>query len=373
MLAAGREMIYVKLPTGDHGWGVVGDSLANALSEITPIHRLGDDARAPQVVSGPLLQQTGLTYSPQPGLGATRHVAYAVFEEDLTARRAAKETSGFDAIATACRWCENVLREAGLSTVTTIPHGVHTVRFSPARAVRRRHLDRFVVFSGGKFELRKGQDIVVRAFKAFAARHDDAVLVAAWHNPWKRIAHTMAASPHFPLTIADDRSFDDLLQRWLVGTGLDLSRVELVPRLANADLAAIYGNSDVGLFPNRCEGATNLVMMEYMACGRPVVATDFSGHRDILTEANSLRLRRWRLAPFFRDGVGRPVAMWCEPDVDEIVEALEYAYHDRSRLAALGCRAAADLSEFTWERAARSFLPLLEPGWQGASSPTAGG
>jgi hypothetical protein len=37
-----------------------------------------------------------------------------------------------------------------------------------------------VVFSGGKLEHRKGQDLVIRAFVRFVQRHPDAVLVTAW-------------------------------------------------------------------------------------------------------------------------------------------------------------------------------------------------
>ena len=37
---------------------------------------------------------------------------------------------------------------------------------------------------GGKLEMRKGQDIIIRAFRLFSQRVPEAVLVTAWHNPW---------------------------------------------------------------------------------------------------------------------------------------------------------------------------------------------
>ena len=39
----------------------------------------------------------------------------------------------------------------------------------------------------------------------------------------------------------------------------------------------VYQNTDVGIFPSRCEAGTNLVMMEYMACGKPAIATVGTG------------------------------------------------------------------------------------------------
>jgi glycosyltransferase involved in cell wall biosynthesis len=358
-------MIYVNLPSGD-GWGsgVVGDNLAVALEALAPIKRIGpwlpDPLMSQEPIAGSLLQLClGATFlRGHSGVGADRHVGYVIFEEDLVARRSALEgRDDFDVFVTACRWGEETLREVGLKALATVHHGVDLTRFNPARACRRRDDDRFVIFSGGKFEFRKGQDIVVRAFKIFADRHPDALLVTNWYNPFPDSAATMAASPYWPFACAADDRFIDALRRWLTATGVDLSRVRLLPPRPNANLAAIYGDSDIGLFPNRCEGATNLVLMEYLACGRTVVATDFSGHRDVLSEANSLRLRAWRPQPVFRDGMS--VAVWCEPDVEEIVERLEHAYRNRDRLEDLARQAAADMMAFTWNRAARRFLHLL--------------
>jgi glycosyltransferase involved in cell wall biosynthesis len=286
-------------------------------------------------------------------------VAYAVFEQDLTVRRRAVEMRGrFDVLAPASRWCEDVLRQAGLKELVTIHQGVDGALFNPTRAPRRRWSDRFVVFSGGKLELRKGQDVVVRAFRIFAERHADALLVASWHNPARSLAATMRESPHVPFRHAPGKSFEEAVKKWLVAARINLQQVCLVPALSHAEFAAVYGNSDVGLFPNRCEGGTNLVMMEYMACGRPVIATDFSGHRDVVTDSNSVRLRSWRPRPLFLEGI--PIACWCEPDVEETVAALEEAYQRREYFNELGARAAIDMTTWTWDHAATQFLQILE-------------
>ena len=61
------------------------------------------------------------------------------------------------------------------------------------RARREYFKDRFVIFSGGKFELRKGQDIVIRAVKIMQDRHHDVVLVNSWFNAWQQSIDTMSA------------------------------------------------------------------------------------------------------------------------------------------------------------------------------------
>ena len=54
--------------------------------------------------------------------------------------------------------------------------------------------------------------------------------------------------------------------------GLDAKRIKTYELVPSYQLRGIYGCTDIGIFPNRCEGGTNLVMMEYMACGKPVIA-----------------------------------------------------------------------------------------------------
>jgi glycosyltransferase involved in cell wall biosynthesis len=355
-------MIYVDLPSGDRfGWGICGDNLARALLALVPIERLFEEPPLP--LPGPLLQSVGPNLRPShEWLSAVRRVGYVMFEHDLMARRVAlRALSSFDAIATACRWGENALRDGGLHTVTTIPQGIDHTRFNPERIVRQGSTDRFIIFSGGKFEFRKGQDIVAKVFKIFADRHTDAFLVAAWYNRWWRLSMgTMKASPYWPFVSVPGESPRDAIYHWLATTGIDLERVQVVPPLPNSERAVLYGNSDVGLFPNRCEGATNLVLMEYMACGRAGICTDFGGHRDLLTDANSFPLRASELLRIC-DEEHRPIAHWCEPNLDEILDRLEQAYADRARLKELGRQAAADMKEWTWSRAAGSFLQLLIP------------
>jgi glycosyltransferase involved in cell wall biosynthesis len=354
-------MIYVDLSTGDgYGWGICGDNLAGALSTLTTIERIARKVDTPRRLPGPLLQKiSDANLRPRHiGLSGAPHVGYVFFEDDLLAQRAvdyARQT--YDVVATGCGWCEDILRQAGLTNVATVQQGVDTHRFNPRSSVRTKFKDRFVLFSGGKLELRKGQDLVVQAFKRFSQRHADAFLVAAWHNPWAGFAATMADSPILPFRPASGADFLDSLRHWIREAGVDLDTVELVPALPNAGMADIYRDSDVALFPSRCEGGTNLVLMEYMACGRAALATAFSGHTDILTDDNSYRLRGWRPLPITRNG--QLVGCWCEPNVDEIVAQLEDAYVNRERLTARGRQAALDMREWTWARAARRFLPLL--------------
>ncbi|WP_341992771.1 glycosyltransferase family 4 protein, partial [Azorhizobium sp. AG788] len=142
--------------------------------------------------------------------------------------------------------------------------------------------DRFVVFSGGKLEFRKGQDIVLAAFLRFRQRHPEALLVTAWQNAWPEVGMTMAESPLVPMPprILPNRMVD--VKTWAMENGADEEGFLDLGFLGRNQIAGVLADCDAALFPNRCEGATNLVAMEAMACGVPVVLSNNTGHRDLL-------------------------------------------------------------------------------------------
>ena len=113
----------------------------------------------------------------------------------------------------------------------------------------------------------------------------------------------------------------------------------------------VYAKTDIGLFPNRCEGGTNLVLMEYMASGRPAIASYTSGHTDIINSENSLMLTDLEEFNIYENE--KPTAEWEEASVEEIVENIEYAYHNRSIIKTLGKKAAEDMELFTWNDTAK--------------------
>src|SRR5262249_47448295 len=103
---------------------------------------------------------------------------------DGTSRQRA---SLYPLIVAGSTWNKQVLVGHGISQVEVVLQGVDTTHFHPAPKADWLR-DRFAVFSGGKLERRKGQDIVVQAFRVFAQRHREALLVTAWSSPWPQLA-----------------------------------------------------------------------------------------------------------------------------------------------------------------------------------------
>lgn len=384
---SGSRKLYLIMPRGNSfGWGVCGKYLARELSNLTHVkyitetftveqigdeldYRLLKDLLASKEELGRLQAETISNVEPViqairgndlqpwgPRINSNKKIGYTFFEDNILSDnwiRDAKEY--FDVIVAGSKWCEEVLKEYGLQNTKTIIQGIDPAIFNPYHNEKEYFKDRFVIFSGGKFELRKGQDLVIRAFRHLQQKYKDVLLVTSWYNIWQHSLQTMESSPYIKFK-TEEKDFNTFMNSLLAMNGISPESVITLSPKANIAMSKIYKNTDIGLFPNRCEGGTNLVLMEYMACGKPTIASFSSGHRDILTEKNALLVKGMKRMEIQRDG--NVVAYWDDPDLDEIIDKLEWAYLHRDRLDEIGWNAGEDLAKKTWKESGRQFYEL---------------
>jgi len=383
-------MIYNALPVGSyHGWGVCGKYIVKELSKITEVRLITQDFDFNDIgdefdyrllksklifaneynliqsgglvnVNFPVLQCiTGVTMEPTfPNLKGSVNIGYTFFEDNLLIQAYIENGKRyFDTVVAGSTWCEEVLRGYGLENVKTIIQGIDPTIFNPVYSEKEYFQDKFVIFSGGKFEFRKGQDIVIAAYKILQDKYKDVMLINSWCNHWEFSFNTMMAS-HYIKFEPVSGDYITMMNSLLHDNGIDLDRVITLPPYPNIMMTRIYRNSDIGLFPNRCEGGTNLVLMEYMACGKPVIASYNSGHKDILTDKNSIKLEKMRAITFSDSESDK--AIWEEPDIDETISKLEWAYNNRDSLKKIGKQAGEDLSRLTWQSTAQEFYGVLK-------------
>ncbi|MDB5416610.1 MAG: mshA 8 [Phenylobacterium sp.] len=269
---------------------------------------------------------------------------------------AVARAEGMDLIFAGSSWNEALLRAHGIERAQTVLQGVDPALFHPRP--RRGRLgeaetgERFLVFSGGKLERRKGQDLVLAAFRIFAERRPDAVLVTAWHSLWPHIARSLDISGlAAPVMFRPDGQLDVI--GWAAANGVPEHQVRDLGLVPNRGMPALLAEMDVALFPNRCEGGTNLVAMEAMACGVPTILAGNTGQLDLIEAGNCYPLTRQRPLQGLESGHGE-VGGWGESDVEEIVAALEDAYRDREEARRRGQAGAATLSRMSWAATARA-------------------
>jgi starch synthase len=117
------------------------------------------------------------------------------------------------------------------------------------------------------------------------------------------------------------------------------SSVRKLGFLSVRELVKAYQESDVFVFPSVNEGFAQ-VLLEAMACGLPVVATELSGAKDCVTEG--------------KEGFIVPAR-----DVDRLAEAILWCYQHRDETRAMGKAARARIeSQFTLEHYNQRMIAL---------------
>lgn len=285
-----------------------------------------------------------------------RNFGFTFFEETAIDDGAINAAARFDGMRTGSDWNRDHLISRGLKDVVCVHQGVDSETFRP-RDASDRFAGRFVIFSGGKLEYRKGQDLVVAAFKAFHARHSDALLVTVWQNPWPDSVGTLTESIHLkglPVTGGDPAK---TLPAWTTTEGIaDGAHIDFGV-VGNSALPELLREADAAVFPNRCEGGTNLAAMECMASGIPCVMSMNTGHLDIAAADNCFPLtRQTPLA----DPQARRLG-WGESDVEEIVERLEEIYTDRAEATARANQAVAAMRLMSWDNQVKKLVASFEP------------
>jgi glycosyltransferase involved in cell wall biosynthesis len=280
----------------------------------------------------------------------------AVFFEFGLAPEAIERAKDFSLIVTGSNWNERVLRAHGIKNVRTIHQGIDPAYFHPG-PTRGYLQDRFFVFSGGKPEYRKAQDIVLAAFKVFSQQHRDAVLVTAWHSLWPGLARSLDWSGLLsPVVFNDKYQFNPT--GWATANGISADRIIELGVLPNRKMPTILRDMDVAVFPNRAEGGTNLVAMECMACGLPVILSRNTGHIDLIENDSCYTLDDQRRAARGFAGIDG-VQGWGESQIDEVVARLEQVYSDRAEAKRRGARAAERLAQFTWQATAQQMKDIV--------------
>jgi glycosyltransferase involved in cell wall biosynthesis len=227
----------------------------------------------------------------------------------LLYRRLAKRADLFHTVShfSAARLAHHV--PAIADRLRVVHNAVTPLFFAPTTAAGQAYLDAegladrpFVLLPRG-LHYRKNADLVLEAWPAVQQQHPDVRLVVTSHNDPAYVARARA------------RFGDDVV---------------ITDFISDDALHALYGAACVTWMPSRYEGF-GLPVLESMARGTPVVASDSSSLPEVAGEA----------------------ALLVPPtDADAHVQALEALLRDPALRDDLRARGRARAEQFTWRRAA---------------------
>lgn len=168
-----------------------------------------------------------------------------------------------DRMIVCSNWAKNVMDQARRDSVV-VPLGYDESIFKPCDLPKSTG----TIFANfGKFEKRKGHDILPLAFNLAFEKNDNVALVMMPHNFFLNQEETNTWVKSFKDTKLGDK-------------------IAFVNRVAtHKDVYSIMKQVHCGVFPSRAEG-WNLEALELLACGRHVIITNCTAHTEFCSSDN---------------------------------------------------------------------------------------
>ena len=220
-------------------------------------------------------------------VGKGLHIGFPFFELDVFSDQEKHNLNSLDKLFVASQWAKSICeKELTLSSdnIHVIPLGVDLSVFQPSLVDKRLDAqDKTVFFNCGKWEVRKGHDILYKIFNEAFEPTDDVELWMMCDNPF--------------LSEEKTKEWQNVYKKSKLG-----DKIKFIPRVNTPlEVYNIMVQADCGVFPSRAEG-WNLELLEMMACGKPVIATNYSAHTEFCNHQNSLLVDIENEEPAF-DGV----------------------------------------------------------------------
>lgn len=194
-------------------------------------------------------------------VGSGKFIGFPIFELDTFNSLESHHLSTCDEWMVCSKWARDIIQSSvAFKPTHVVPLGVDMDIFKPAPA---RTDDKLIFFNCGKWEVRKGHDILMEAFRKVAKDYENAELWMMCTNPFN--------------SVEEENRWKQLYNH---------PQVRLIPRAeTQAEVYNIMSQVSCGVFPSRGEG-WNLELLEMMAVGKHVIATNYSAHTEFCTEEN---------------------------------------------------------------------------------------
>ncbi|HHY98742.1 MAG TPA: glycosyltransferase family 4 protein [Firmicutes bacterium] len=219
----------------------------------------------------------------------------------------------------------------GIDVGAYCPHGL---------SLEVKGLRGFVFLSVFEWILRKGYDLLLRAFCEEFEPNEDVTLLLRVHDNSKY-------DPHGRKIRENIRAICHL-------HGRDDRQIIVLSSILPADLMpALYRTADCFVLPTRGEG-WNMPAMEAMACGLPVISTKWSGQMEFMQHAPCYLIDIEGLEPVPMQGIPNDSvyagANWARPSVSHLRRLMRHVFENREEAREIGRRASDFVrSHYSWD------------------------
>lgn len=275
-------------------------------------------------------------------VGRGLRVGFPIFELDNFSDLEKHHLSSVDRLFVCSHWAKQVIEntiKVPDDYVRVVPLGVDTSIFKPAPVQPK---STTIFFNCGKWEYRKGHDILAKAFGAAFTPSDDVELWLMCDNPFLKREQTEEWKNHY----RNNRI---------------AHKIRFIERVStHEEVYNIMSKVDCGVFPARAEG-WNLELLELMAAGKHVITTNCTAHTEFCTPENA-RLIDVRDKEPAKDGVwfDGTKGQWSKFDMDtqhDLVAHMRSIHKEKQVGRLMINKAGVDTARhFTWDNTAKEIL-----------------
>jgi glycosyltransferase involved in cell wall biosynthesis len=348
-------MINLIAPINNLGYGVAGYNLFKHLYQVYPsvaLYPISKPAFIDEYV------QSGLDNRMSTGIncvwpsvkiwhqndlhthvGHGKHIGFPIFELTEFNHEEKISISHCDRLFVCSQWAKDIVLDQTSfpeSGVHVVPLGVDTELFTPHVSQR----PQTVFFNCGKWEIRKGHDILLECFNAAFNSSDNVELWMMCENPF--------------IGQANQDWINRYKQSPLGG------KIRIIPRQdTHKDVYNIMRQTDCGIFPARAEG-WNLELLEMMACGKTVIATNYSAHTEFCDSDNTMLiepdgLERAKDGVFFSGDYGEWASLG-ENSKEQLINHMRTFHNDKQTKHELNDAGVNTANKYTWQNSTKELL-----------------
>ena len=268
-------------------------------------------------------------------------IGYTMLETDHIPKEWVEAANRMDEVWVPSSFNVDTFRNSGVTRpIHVVPLGVDPDYFNPAISSQRL-TDSFTFLSVFEWGERKAPEILIKAFNDEFKRREDVVLVCKTSNSDPGV---------------DVASQVKNLQLKSGGGRIIFSLNEILP---TSQLGALYRMADCFVLASRGEG-WGMPILEAMACGLPVIATNWSSQCDFMNANNAYPLRVERLVPAEAKCPYYKGFKWAQPCYEDLRRLMRHVYEHRAEAREKGARASLDAhANWTWDRSGARILERL--------------
>ena len=353
-------MINLIAPINNLGYGVAGYNIFKSLYKINPsttLYPISKPTFVDEYIAAGIDNQSRTTEFPSVKIwhqndlhlhvGKGKHIGFPIFELTEFNDDEKRSMAHCDALFVCSEWAkEIVLNQTNFSEshVHVVPLGVDTDIFKPELSKR----SATIFFNCGKWEKRKGHDVLLECFNLAFNSADNVELWMMCDNPFIG---------------QDNQSWQNLYKSSPLG-----DKIRIIPRQqSHKDVYNIMKQSDCGVFPSRAEG-WNLELLEMMACGKQVIATNYSAHTQFCDNNNShlidIENREVAYDGVFFSGSHGQWGSFSESSINQLIEHMRtvHTMKQRHEKHLLNTRGVETANQFSWSQSAHEIIRGVDYG-----------